>query len=437
MAKKPRRSPKDKTTGRGAKPASAARSASAARAGRARGGKASATRPRTKPSSVAVGAAADPARAAARAAVASVNERISSDAAIPAEQLDLLVRALSAFNAGTLRAVRPGAPAAPGAPSAAAATTATGKDLRKDARAGRVSRGAATSTSAMATAAPASDVGLLLAIEDHDSARPLRQFFEAVGAGAIAAQRRLDSESQAYLAEAAATGLVPPTMFRIPKVEAELSFAAESTTSSGFNIFVASRQNKDSESYRNSVKFEIVAAPPPMPVAKDHSSHFPALAQLVLSPDERATLLARLRSAAEARGYDISSLVRRDARAERRLLMLRQRELVSFRSAPGLDGDWWDRGLPSILFVRVAASPRGQPGVDLATNRAFESVGVSAARLTESSDASRPDDLEVELAAVELTGAARLFGMALIDLVDWQERFLAMVDGGTADDARP
>jgi hypothetical protein len=89
------------------------------------------------------------------------------------------------------------------------------------------------------------------------------EFFEQVGAGLVEAQRRIDELSLDYLKSVRGQPLLTPSVFRIPRLAAQVKFALERADekSVGFVFF----QDRDSAQSMNqqTVDFEIVAAPPP------------------------------------------------------------------------------------------------------------------------------------------------------------------------------
>lgn len=90
-------------------------------------------------------------------------------------------------------------------------------------------------------------------------------FFREIGDGMVAAQQSLDRRSREYL-EAGPEHAIP-SVYRIPKVQAELSFALESTAKSGFNVLLFGSSKQEQERQQQKISFEIVAAPPPPEVA--------------------------------------------------------------------------------------------------------------------------------------------------------------------------
>lgn len=100
--------------------------------------------------------------------------------------------------------------------------------------------------------------------EGGDARITLSEFFQYVGNGVIDAQKTLDRQSAAYV-QAQGGGAAPslPTVYRVPKVSAEIQFAIESTKSESLNILVASRDEEKRRSMQQKIAFDIVAMPPP------------------------------------------------------------------------------------------------------------------------------------------------------------------------------
>ena len=91
-------------------------------------------------------------------------------------------------------------------------------------------------------------------------------FIEQFGEGVVNAQEQLDRRSKAYLnklqsSDEISVGL--PSLYRIPKATAELSFSMEYEKESGFNLFVFGKKDTRSERLQQKITFDIVAAPPP------------------------------------------------------------------------------------------------------------------------------------------------------------------------------
>lgn len=88
-------------------------------------------------------------------------------------------------------------------------------------------------------------------------------FFARVSAGLVQAQRNLDDQSANYLKAVAALPHALPSIFRIPKVSAEMKFALDTSQDKGLNILFFKDQTKAEELHQQTVQFDIVSAPPP------------------------------------------------------------------------------------------------------------------------------------------------------------------------------
>lgn len=117
-------------------------------------------------------------------------------------------------------------------------------------------------------------------------------FLASAGEAMVQAQRDLDHQTRLYLEETKAQEYVQPSVFRIPKVSAEIKFALREIKGKGINLIFSSRKNDREESLNQSLQFEIVAAPPPVEVRQLlHSKAQAPLIQFVFAPDRRAALL--------------------------------------------------------------------------------------------------------------------------------------------------
>jgi hypothetical protein len=114
----------------------------------------------------------------------------------------------------------------------------------------------------------------------------LDQFFAAVGTGFLKAQRNLDAASSEYLKTVSGQPHILPSIFRIPKMSAEVKFAVDKIDQETVGLIFYKEQQKAQTLNQQSVQFEIVSAPPPQgtPVA-------PVIASVVLSKTRRAEIL--------------------------------------------------------------------------------------------------------------------------------------------------
>ena len=105
--------------------------------------------------------------------------------------------------------------------------------------------------------------------EGGDFSAPLQIFFQQVADGVIEAQEHLDRESKRYLIDRAKAqqedGLTvaPAAAFRIPKVSAEFTLAAEKRDERGIN-FIVSVAHERREMMQQKVSFDIISVPLPV-----------------------------------------------------------------------------------------------------------------------------------------------------------------------------
>ena len=105
-------------------------------------------------------------------------------------------------------------------------------------------------------------------------------FLGEISGAMVAAQQRLDGQTESYLA-GSSSPLPLPTMFRIPRLAAEMKFALSTESAEGFKLFF---QSEESETTRQeqSLKFEIVAVPPPPESGITPAPYVPLMPRLEL-----------------------------------------------------------------------------------------------------------------------------------------------------------
>jgi len=92
-------------------------------------------------------------------------------------------------------------------------------------------------------------------------ATDIETFFRTVGDGIVSAQTELDERSRHYLAGRPDHAV--PSVYRIPKASAEISFAMKQESSKKFSVLVFSSGDSRQQSQQHKVSFDILAAPPP------------------------------------------------------------------------------------------------------------------------------------------------------------------------------
>ena len=110
-------------------------------------------------------------------------------------------------------------------------------------------------------------------------------FFTEVAEGFINAQTKLDAASADYLKLVSEKPHVLPSVFRMPKLDAQMKFALEKQTGKGIQLLFYKNESTTTNLNEQSVHFEIVAAPPPAGVSVS-----PVIVAPVLAKDRRADL---------------------------------------------------------------------------------------------------------------------------------------------------
>jgi hypothetical protein len=110
----------------------------------------------------------------------------------------------------------------------------------------------------------------------------ITDFFGRVSAGLVNAQRNLDDQSREYLKTVATQPYALPSIFRIPKVSAEMKFAVDTTQTKGITFLFYKDQTTAEQLHQQTVQFDIVAAPPPPDLIAP-----PALASIVRLKSDR------------------------------------------------------------------------------------------------------------------------------------------------------
>ena len=111
------------------------------------------------------------------------------------------------------------------------------------------------------------------------------EFFEKVSDGFIRAQQNLDAASAQYLAAVSQQPHALPSVFRIPRVAADVKFALEHKEGKSINLLFFKDEDSATTLNQQTVQFEIVSAPPPAGLVVAPVSAFP-----VLSKSRRAEL---------------------------------------------------------------------------------------------------------------------------------------------------
>lgn len=122
------------------------------------------------------------------------------------------------------------------------------------------------------------------------------KFLASVSNSVVDAQQDLDDKSREYLEISQKWEHVLPSVFRLPKVTADVKFAFEKVDGKTVNLIFFKSTTQRKELHQQSMHFEIVSAPPPPELLAKLKSGSPAIA-LALSRNERASVFAAVREA--------------------------------------------------------------------------------------------------------------------------------------------
>ena len=116
------------------------------------------------------------------------------------------------------------------------------------------------------------------------------QFLSNIGTAMLDTQRELDSQSLTYLQENSQNRHVLPSIFRLPKLSAEMKFALEKQDERTVNLVFFKNQTMAKEMHQQSIKFDLVSAPPPPDAMAAIQTPVPEVT-LVLRAAERKQVL--------------------------------------------------------------------------------------------------------------------------------------------------
>ncbi len=130
--------------------------------------------------------------------------------------------------------------------------------------------------------------------EEEDEQPDFEEFLTIAGRSMISAQQQLDLSTGEYLKSVSKKDYVLPTTFRLPKVAGELKFAMEFEKRKRRGLIFVSKSETESESMQQSLRFEIIGAPPPPEIAQKLKESVPKV-EFVLAPQLRVKLFDFIR----------------------------------------------------------------------------------------------------------------------------------------------
>jgi hypothetical protein len=114
----------------------------------------------------------------------------------------------------------------------------------------------------------------------------LQNFLGQMSTAMVEAQSMLDTKSAEYLAATAGKGHILPSVFRVPKLTAQMRFAVEVEKGKEINLLFYKREEKATSRNEQAIDFDVVSVPAP-PGAADALRFFGPRMDLLLDPFER------------------------------------------------------------------------------------------------------------------------------------------------------
>ena len=123
----------------------------------------------------------------------------------------------------------------------------------------------------------------------------LERFLERMSQSMVRAQHLLDAESGRYLAATADKRHILPSIFRMPKLSAQMRFALDVQNEESLNLVFYQRDEKTTSRNEQAIDFDIVTVPAP-PDAREAVQRLAPRLELLLDPFERGRVMEAIRS---------------------------------------------------------------------------------------------------------------------------------------------
>lgn len=128
------------------------------------------------------------------------------------------------------------------------------------------------------------------ASDDEKTNIAFDDFLGRISRSMVKTQETLDTESARYLAATAGKGHILPSIFRLPKLSAQMRFALDVEETEGLNLIFYKRDEKTTSRNEQAIDFDIVSVPAP-PDARSAVLAISPRLDLVLDPFERSAVV--------------------------------------------------------------------------------------------------------------------------------------------------
>jgi len=186
-------------------------------------------------------------------------------------------------------------------------------------------------------------------------------FINRIGRGLVSAQELLDSQSADYLTATAAQPHILPSIFRVPKISAQMKFALRVEKGQGLNLLFFSKRDQTESQNEQAIDFEVVSVPAPPGASQQLLNVGPAM-DLVLDPVLHARILAAIVAAPAADDAGPIVAAAQDPKLSPRLVFLafsaasgQPPRFLLFHATPDAD--------KSVGLWLLTLPPQGEPSL--------------------------------------------------------------------------
>ncbi|MCX6599181.1 MAG: hypothetical protein NTV70_22745 [Acidobacteria bacterium] len=132
--------------------------------------------------------------------------------------------------------------------------------------------------------------------QSGSSQTPFDEFLTSLAQSVVATQKKLDRETATYLKEIEGQAHIQPTVFRMPKLEAQMKFGLDVTAGNKLNLLFWGKNSQTVQQNQQGINFEIISVPAP-PGAIESARRVVPQWTLIVDPLLRRELVAEIAAA--------------------------------------------------------------------------------------------------------------------------------------------
>ncbi len=145
-------------------------------------------------------------------------------------------------------------------------------------------------------------------LDTDTTSHEFSNFLSSIGESVVASQENLDRESIKYLKRLKGndthSSIIPPTVFRIPRLKASLNLGIERSKSQKLNVLIYGKEEESKMINQQSVELEIMAVPASAELMQSLQGKIPQI-QFVLTEREREFLFENIKTAVTSESENI------------------------------------------------------------------------------------------------------------------------------------